>query len=400
MDDDYAAELTAALSDAGLMPRPVAVLDLDGVDANLASLRDRAQGKPIRVASKSLRVRKLLQHSLAADGFRGVLAFTLPEALWLVRHGVRDIVVGYPTADAAGLRELRRDEAARAAITLMVDSISHLDLIDALAPGAAAIRVAIELDAAWRPHPRVTIGALRSPLHSPEDAAGLARRVSRRRGFALVGVMAYEGQIAGVADAGRSIHRRLVRAMKRRSAGELYGRRARAVALVRQVADLEFVNGGGTGSLETTGLEESVTEVAAGSGIVAPGLFDGYHAFTPRPALHVGLDVVRRPSAGVVTVLGGGWVASGVPGRDRLPTVAWPPGLRYARNEGAGEVQTPLRGRRADELQVGDVVWLRHAKAGELAERVNEYVVVRRMDGRLAVTGVWPTYRGEGKAFL
>ena len=44
--------------------------------------------------------------------------------------------------------------------------------------------------------------------------------------------------------------------------------------------DLEFVNGGGTGSLESTCAEECVTEVA-----------------------------------------------SGAPGKDRLPAVAWPQGL-------------------------------------------------------------------------
>ncbi len=400
MDAQRAAELLEALSTAGVTARPVAVLDLDAVEANLAALRRRAAGKPIRVASKSLRVRRLLERALAADGFVGTMAYTLPEALWLAEHGLDNIVVAYPTADAAALRRLRTDERARAAITLMVDSVEHLELVEALAPDGGRVRVAVELDAGWRPNRLVSIGALRSPQYRPDQVAALARRVVQHRAFHLVGMMAYEGQIAGVGDAGRSPYRRVVRLMKQRSATELAGRRAEAVARVREVTDLEFVNGGGTGSFETTAREDCVTELAAGSGIVAPGLFDHFHGFRPRPALHVGFDVVRRPGPDVATVLGGGWVASGAPGTDRLPTIAWPRGLRYVGTEGAGEVQTPLAGPGARALRIGDVVWLRHAKAGEPAEHVNDYVVVRQQGNGLSVVDNWVTYRGEGKAFL
>jgi len=59
-------------------------------------------------------------------------------------------------------------------------------------------------------------------------------------------------------------------------------------------------------------------------------------------------------------------------------------------------VQTPLRGRAARTLRVGDQVWLRHTKAGELSEHLNTLYVVD--DAR--VTGALLTYRGEGKAFL
>lgn len=397
MDDNHAAELRQALDEAGLNSRPVAVLDLDAVSENLTSLRSRAQSKPIRVASKSLRVRQLLSHVLDQPGFNGILAFTLPEALWLHSQGHRDIVVAYPTADVDALQQLRDGEEARGNITVMIDDAAQLKLIPR---GPGQVRIAVELDASWRPNRRLTIGALRSPVRDPDGLAALARHVVARSDLKLVGLMAYEGQIAGVADAGGSAYRRAVRAMKTASAKELAPRRARAVELLSQLTALEFVNGGGTGSLETSCQEPALTEVAAGSGIVAPGLFDHFHSFTPRPALHVGFDVVRRPAAGCATVLGGGWVASGTPGPDRLPTIAWPRGLRYASNEGAGEVQTPLLGRAADALAVGDIVWFRHAKAGELAEHVNHYVVVRRVENTLQVIDTWPTYRGEGKAFL
>jgi D-serine deaminase-like pyridoxal phosphate-dependent protein len=184
--------------------------------------------------------------------------------------------------------------------------------------------------------------------------------------------------------------------MQRVSAAELRERRAAAVAAVREVAPLEFVNGGGTGSIELTTAESAVTEVAAGSGLYCPTLFDTYRSFRALPAAFFVTSVVRKPAASMATVLGGGWVASGAAGRDRLPTPLHPDGLRLTALEGAGEAQTPLTGPGAGSLRVGDRVWFRHAKAGELCERVTELHVLR---GGALVASV-PTYRGEGKAFL
>jgi D-serine deaminase-like pyridoxal phosphate-dependent protein len=208
--------------------------------------------------------------------------------------------------------------------------------------------------------------------------------------------MAYEAQIAGLGDAGRGPRSIAIRALQSRSRAELAERRAAAVAAVREVAPLEFVNGGGTGSVESTAAEDAVTEVTAGSGLFGSALFDHYRAWQPQPAALFALPVVRRPGPGVVTVLGGGWVASGPPGRDRLPVPWLPTGLRLDGLEGAGEVQTPLRGPAADRLAVGDRVWFRHAKAGELCEHVDSLHVV---DGD-ALAGAVATYRGEGQAFL
>ena len=400
-----AGRLDRALERAGISQRPVAVLDLDAFDANAADLARRAQGTPIRVASKSLRVRRLIDHVLTRPGFRGVLAYTLPEALWLVEHGATDVVVAYPTADRSALSRLATDEQAREAITVMVDETAQLDLIldAARAPSGAPvlsprrrIRVAIELEAAYSPLPGVRMGALRSPLRRPHQVLDLAREVQDRPGLSLVGLMAYEGQIAGVTDAARTPYGAAVRVMKALSAREIAERRAATVAAVRQIADLAFVNGGGTGSIETTRTEDAVTEIAAGSGLIGPGLFDGYHGFCPRPALLLGLSVVRRPARGVATLLGGGWVASGVPGADRLPTIHHPPGLRFAPQEAAGEVQTPVIGEPAERLRVGDTVWLRHAKAGEPAEHALDYQLLSGGE----VVAAAPTYRGEGRLFL
>lgn len=377
------------------LPAPVTTLELGALAANAADLARRAGGMPIRVASKSVRVRGALDAVLALPGFRGILAYTLAEALWLAEtHD--DVVVGYPTADREAIARLAADETLARRVTLMVDDVAHLDLIDAVAPprGRAVIRVALELDASYRSRLLGHVGVRRSPVFDPRDAQRLAEAITLRRGFALVGMMAYEAQIAGVTNAGAG--RAAIRLMQRASAREIAARRGEAVALVREIADLEFVNGGGTGSLESTRLDASVTELAAGSGLLGPHLFDGYTAFHPAPAAAFALDVVRRPAPDIATLLGGGWIASGPPGADRLPRVAWPVGLAMLPREAAGEVQTPLQGQAARTLRVGDRVWLRHTKSGEIAEHANTMTLVRDD----VVVGEWPTYRGEGKVFL
>jgi D-serine deaminase-like pyridoxal phosphate-dependent protein len=210
--------------------------------------------------------------------------------------------------------------------------------------------------------------------------------------------MSYEAQIAGVGDApvGRSLRGAAIRAMQRRSRAELVGRRAAAVEAVRHHADLEFVNAGGTGSVAQTAAEPAVTEVTAGSGLYGPALFDEYRTWQPRPAAFFALSVVRRPAPGIATALGGGWIASGETSSTRQPKPWLPAGLKLLATEGAGEVQTPVAGQAADGLRVGDRIWLRHAKAGELCERVETLHLVS--GDRLV--GEALTYRGEARAFL
>ena len=393
------ARLTNAVS--GLPappPSPVVMIDLDGFDANAADLTSRASGKPIRLATKSLRVPALIARALALPGFTGVLCYALREALWLHREGLSDdIVLGYPTVDAGALTSLLANEDAARAITLMVDSPEHLDLVDQVRAGAATtVRVAIDIDAGLRIG-RSHVGPKRSPLYDVPQVVDLARQVFDRPGFDLVGVMTYEGQVAGVADddphqRARSV---VVRRLKSASISQLGQRRHDIAQALADVVDLEFWNAGGSGSLESSTADPAVTEVTAGSGLVVSHLFDHYRSFLPRPAAFFGLPVVRRPGPDVATVAGGGLIASGPTGADRSP-VAWtPPGLHLTSLEGAGEVQTPLVGPAASSLRIGDLVWFRHAKAGELAEHTN---LVHLLAGAEVVDSV-PTYRGTGNAW-
>src|SRR4051812_47105157 len=380
---------------------PFAMVDLEAFWSNSDDMLRRAAGKPIRVASKSVRCRPLLEQILGRDrGFRGLLTYTLPETVWLARHGLEDLVLAYPTADRTAIGEVARFTAERpeSAPVLMVDSVAHLDLIES-AGGGVPIRVAIELDVSyWALGERLKIGPKRSPIRTPEQAVALAREIERRDGVRLAGLMAYEGHIAGVGDRppGKRLQGRVIAALQRRSAAEIRERRAAVVTAVSAIAELEFVNGGGTGSLHTTGSEAAVTELAAGSGFFAPTLFDAYSAFRLRPAAMFALPVVRKPSPSIATALGGGYLASGVGEPSRLPSPHLPAGLRLDRFEGAGEVQTPLLGEAARGLNVGDRVYLRHAKAGELCERFEALQLVAA-DG---IVDELPTYRGEGRCFL
>ncbi|MCX4750214.1 alanine racemase [Kitasatospora sp. NBC_01287] len=378
---------------------PLAIVDLDAFDANAADLVRRAAGKPIRVASKSVRCRALLERVLAMDGFAGVMSFTLAESIWLSRAGFEDVLLAYPSADRAGFAELTADPKLAANLTVLVDDPAQLRLIEQARAGDEVVRVCLELDTALQLFSgRLRVGARRSPLRTPEQLAGLAEWVQQQPGYRVVGLMAYEGHIAGVGDqvAGRPVRSRLIQVLQAKARTELAERRAAVVRAVRRVADLEFVNGGGTGSVQSTVAEAAVTEVAAGSGLYQPRLFDNYRSFHGRPAALFAQPVVRRPGVGVVTVLGGGYPASGPAGADRSPVPYLPTGLRYDPQEGAGEVQTPLLGSAADDLLVGDKVWFRHAKAGELCERFERLHLVAGD----AVAATVPTYRGEGRTFL
>jgi D-serine deaminase-like pyridoxal phosphate-dependent protein len=393
------ARLSAAVAALGTPPpTPLMVVDLDAFDANAADLVRRADGKPVRLASKSLRVPALIERALATPGFRGVLAYTLREALWLERHGLaEDLLVGYPTVDRAALAELVASPSSAAHVTLMVDDIAQLDVVDSVRSSLAVnVRVALDIDAGLRIGGQ-HVGPKRSPLHDVEDVVRIARHVTERPGFTLVGVMTYEGQVAGVPDDVPSHRARslVVRRLKQASMTQLAERRRVIADRLAQLVTLEFWNAGGSGSVQASAADSAVTEVAAGSGLLVPGLFDHYRSFTPRPAAFFGLPVTRRPTAAIATVHGGGFIASGAVGADRAPLPWAPPGLHLTSLEGAGEVQTPLTGHPAALLRIGDLVWFRHAKSGELFEHTNS---VRLLAGEEFVDEV-PTYRGCGSAW-
>ena len=370
------------------LPAPLAVVDLAAFDRNAAALVARAHGKPIRVATKSVRSRLLIERALGVPGFAGLMCYSLREALWWAREGHTNLLVAYPSVDLLALGELASESSLRGAVCVMVDSVEGVDLIAKGVGDPRGLRVAVDVDASLRIGP-AHLGVRRSALREPEQVEAVVRR-AQEHGLAVVGLMFYDAQIAGLPDSSP-----VVRRVKSRSDEQLRPRRAEITDLVRQLADVEFVNGGGTGSLHVTGLDPALTEVAAGSGLYAPRLFDGYDGLDLEPAAFFACPVVRRPADDVVTVYSGGYVASGPAGVSRLPQPLPEQGLRLLRTEGAGEVQTPLRGAAAARVELGDRIWFRHAKAGELAERFTHLALV---DGD-EVVGHAATYRGEGQSF-
>lgn len=365
---------------SGESPAPVGVIDLTAFDYNAAQMPTRAGGLHIRVASKSIRSVAALHRALEHDGYRGILAYSVPEALHLVGEGFRDIVVAYPSVNRQALRELAANDVARETVTVMVDSAEQLALLE------GTIRVAIDIDCTLH-LPGAVIGPRRSPVRSPEQVAELAREILRR-GHRLVGLMAYEGQVASVADGLPGPVGAVKRWLRTRSMADLAPRRRACVAAAREVADIEFVNGGGTGSLQESAAEGTLTELAAGSGFYTPAIFDDFTGINHKAAAFFVCQVSRVPAPGWATVNSGGWIASGPPAKDRVPVPVWPQELGYSSTEGAGEVQTPLHGA---DLNVEDLVWFRHAKAGEMTENVDRLLAVGP-DG----VDVWDTYRGQG----
>lgn len=380
---------------------PAAYCDLDLFEANAAALVERAAGQTIRPASKSVRVRALLQRVLERPGYAGLMCFSPGEAAWLAERGFDDLLVAYPSVSAPEIADVCGHVGRGKTIRLMVDSVEHVARLDRLATEAGVVLpLCLDLDMSSA-YPGLWFGVRRSPLRDEASALAVARAIRASDHLRLEGLMGYEAQIAGLPDAAPGLAQRptnaVVRALKRRSAGEVIARRVAVVEALRAEGfELPLVNGGGTGSLERTATDPSVTEVTAGSGLFSPGLFDGYVGFRHAPAAGFAVPVVRRPTPGIVTCHGGGYVASGAAGKDKLPRPYLPRGVELLDQEGAGEVQTPVRYAGPIQLELGDPVLFRHAKAGELCERFNTILLI---SGGKVVDEV-PTYRGEGQAFL
>ena len=383
---------------AGRTP-PFAFVDLAAFDANAARTATRAAGKPVRVATKSIRAPALIRRALGVSPvFRGLMAYHALEAVWLAQQGFDDVLLGYPIWHEAHVEAVCAAVRDGASITAMVDLPDHVERLAAVATRLGVVLpLCMDVDMSSR-FPGLHFGVRRSAITTVTQALALFRQIQSYPSLRLDGVMGYEAQIAGVPDAvpGQGPKNAAIQLLKAASAGEVARRRGEVVASLRAAgAQLRFVNGGGTGSFETTGREEGVTELTAGSAFFAPALFDGYKAFSYQPAAGFAIEVTRRPEPHIFTCTGGGYVASGEAGPAKLPRVWLPEGAALLPLEGAGEVQTPVRYHGPEPLGLGDLVLMRHAKAGELCERFNSLLLV---EGDQVVDEV-PTYRGMGRVF-
>ncbi|MBB6635182.1 amino acid deaminase/aldolase [Cohnella thailandensis] len=382
------------------LPTPYAYLDLDLFDANARAIAEAAGDKKVRIASKSIRCVDALRRILSAGSvFQGIMCFTGREAVWLAGQGFDDLLLGYPIWNRDEIEGIARLVHEGHSIVLMVDSMEHVEHIERIAQ-AAGVRMPVCLDIDMSStYPGLRFGVWRSPLGGWRQARPIVERIAASKSVRLDGIMGYEAQIAGLGDniPGQALQNRIVRLLKKRSIVEVARRRSEVLEGIRSLGlPLRIVNAGGTGSLASSRLEPGVTEITAGSGFYSPLLFDAYRGFRYEPAAGFAVAVVRRPAPGVYTCLGGGYVASGAPGNEKLPKPYLPAGMRLMPREGAGEVQTPLRYDGAEPLAIGDPVFFRHAKAGELCERFDLLYAVSNG----TIVGEYKTYRGMGECFL
>nr|WP_212921812.1 amino acid deaminase/aldolase [Ornithinibacillus bavariensis] len=378
---------------------PALLLDGNAFDENCRMIAEKANGKTIRIATKSIRSIPVLRRIFKANPlFKGLMCYSPHEAIFLAEQGFDDILLGYPCWDEQALAEIAKLNANGKQITCMVDStqhIDHLNKINQTTNGVFYLCIDIDMSTSFG---SLHFGVRRSPLKSENDVIQLARKMKESPSLKLVGVMGYEAQIAGVGDKvpTQKMKNRVVTILKRRSIHKIRERRQTIVqALEGEGHQLVFVNGGGTGSLDTTSVDESVTELTAGSGFYSPLLFDYYRDFRYQPALFFALPVVRKPAPNIYTCLGGGYIASGPHGEDKVPKPVYPPGGKLLPFEGAGEVQTPVYFK-DEKLEIGDPIVFRAAKAGEICERFNEIICFENQE----IVEHYPTYRGEGRCFL
>ncbi|WP_449619707.1 amino acid deaminase/aldolase [Robertmurraya sp. Marseille-Q9965] len=378
---------------------PALLLDLDAFDQNCKSIADKANGKTIRIATKSIRSIPVLKRIFQTSPvFKGLMSYSPREAIFLAEQGFDDILLGYPCWDYQELSQIAKLNASGKQITCMVDSIEQIDHLNRIARkenGFFYLCIDIDMSTTFG---GLHFGVRRSPLKTEEDVFQLTDQIKESATLELIGMMGYEAQIAGVGDKvpSKQLKNQAVKLLKKKSIHEIKLRREYIVqALEREGFQLEFVNGGGTGSLDTTAQEESVTELTAGSGFYSPLLFDYYRNFRFKPALFFALPVVRKPTSNIYTCLGGGYVASGPYGEDKVPQPVYPPGGRLLPFEGAGEVQTPVYYEN-ETLEIGEAIIFRAAKAGEICERFNEIICFSKNQ----VVNRYRTYRGEGKCFL
>lgn len=359
--------------------------------------------KSLRIASKSVRVPELLERirDWAGDTYEGLMTYSPEETRFLHERGFEDFIVAYPRVNASPIRSLIEVNREGSTARLMVDEPAHLEAIDAvyrnLDTDADPLPVCIELDVSYRPFKLTHLGVRRSPIRNLNDYKSFYERVRNHENVSYAGTMAYEAQLAGVPDSSpyQGLEKYLVRMMKRFSRPDVRQTRGAVGEFLDSRDDEHLFNGGGTGSLDFTVRDKWVTEVTVGSGFLQSHLFDYYQSNENEPAYCFALPVTRRPDEDIVTCQSGGFIASGPTDDDKAPRPFLPADVETLEREGYGEVQTPLRIPKTVDLDVGDPVFFRPAKAGEIAERFNEYLLVK--DG--TVVDRLPTYRGLGECF-
>jgi D-serine deaminase-like pyridoxal phosphate-dependent protein len=379
---------------------PLAYLDVNMLKENIEAIALRAGQKNIRIASKSVRCTWVLDFILKQNKqYKGLMCFSGNEAIFLAQKGFDDLLLGYPIIDKNQIREICQLSKNGKKIALMVDLEAHLKLINDIAASENTIQnICIDIDMS-SDILGIHFGVNRSAIKNVDGAKKFIDKIEQYPNLKLKGIMGYEAQIAGVGDTNptNGIKNIAIKFLKKKSIPEYTQRRKDILEYIKSKnITLDFVNAGGTGSMEWNKIEDGITEITVGSGFYAPALFDYYNNFKHLPAAGFAIPIVRNPDPNMYTCLGGGYIASGTVGIDKQPKPYLPIGVKLTENEGLGEVQTPFTYNGNEPLEIGDSILFRHSKAGELCERFNELHLIS--NGKL-IDKV-KTYRGEGACFL
>lgn len=377
--------------------RPFAWLDLDALDANIQYVQKQCGKKAIRIATKSVRSIEVLRYiQERLTNCSGLMSFTASETVYLLEQGFNHILIGYPVYEENAIEQIVPFIKEGRKVYFMVDNFAQLTLLQTIAEKHSILfEVCIDINVSTD-YKLLYFGTKRSPIDSIDKLKHFTEQIRTLRNIKVSACMAYDAQIAGVTDATNSFFKdRLVRGLKKHSLSKITTLRKQAVDYLKENFDIEIINAGGSGSMHLLKEANDITEITVGSAFYAPALFSNYQALQLQPAAGFGLRVTRIFSDNVIVCHGGGYIASGAPGKDRLPQFLEPNVYAYSSLEGAGEVQTPItvKGRKHT---IGDTIYFRHAKAGELCERFHKLHIIKNG----AYGGAFKTYRGDGKCFL
>lgn len=375
---------------------PAAIIDLDAFDRNLEQIAQIVSHSPtrrtVRIASKSVRVPALLKRTLRrGPPIQGLMTYSAEETAWLSDLGFDDFLLAYPTVQRSDLQAIEEVIRPGKTLRIVVDCNEHLSPLIALGQKLRSpIRVMIDMDASLKVF-GLHLGVQRSPVRSVEDFKALLKKIKSHPELQFDGILSYEAQVAGLTDQNpfTKFLNPIAKWIRATSMKKLKKERK----LLSEISEPALFNAGGTGSLNWTAKEPWINELTAGSALYSPHLFDYYSNIRFEPSCYFALQAVRTPTAEIATCQGGGYIASGRSGKDRLPLPVQA-GALLTPDEGAGEVQTPVKD--LGPIQIGDPVFFRHAKAGELMEHFNEVHLVSQ--GK--IIGSEKTYRGEGKCFF
>lgn len=382
------------------LKKPFCFLDKDNLRQNITSAIKRSGHKKIRIATKSIRSLEVLEfiRQELGDKYIGLMTFHVKESLDLLKSGFNHCLMGYPQKILKDEAKLIKELAgSNKKLVLMIDSIDQCRLLQKMGSDIDhRFEVCIDIDMSLK-LPRLNFGVFRSPILDVSVAEDLISYVEKAENLKCTGLMGYEAQIAGIPDYNGKgkIFDLIISKLKKTSEKRILKVRKEFLDRVKEKFQLEFFNGGGTGSIEFTASDRSVTEVTVGSGFYCPHLFDLYQK-PFKPSLGYAIEVDRIPNKNYITCHGGGYIASGAIDMNKAPQIFSPKNLKINSNEMFGEVQTPLEHDGSIDIQIGDPIFLRHAKAGELLERFTNIYIIENHK----VVDRWKSYRGEGKCYL